>query len=600
MNRAPEMPPGDHQSTTAHPAVLQTRSIQRRLVWWVLAGSCCGVVTACLVFDFDGRFLQTAACAVGAAFLSRPRGAYRWLAAGNACMALGLLPLAWKIDITTIGQGTIYPHTILMFGGDLLWIVGLTRLPGRQKTAWDGWLLVGSVLVVSCAYQIMFILEEGHARWDGLLFSLLFMAMFLCGAPAWQTLLAGRAPRGRLLVFMGLLLLWMNNFAYWIADVYGLYPEDPILLSFALGFALINAGWIGESATMPIGGTRTMLIGAAAIMVVSYASIWTFRQARDMTLASWLILDGYTITMALLVFVQSHAAQIRLVETRFRKYTALLDDMLHLDSNEQIMHLEQLQARLLARLQDIFPELAGYRLVDVNGTMPDHLAGRRTEHVLAWPGDTQPPQTFSLELYCTDDVHVASTELKILAPLLARRLHQLLIHVHQQVAARTDPLTGLLNRRGAQILIPDLVLRCMRDHIPLAVVLVDIDHFKSINDTFGHHAGDGVILAMARAIMAQTRQLDCAVRWGGEEFLILLHGCDLLGAHQTTQRILSTFREKAIESIHDGRIVTASAGISGGRMPAHTQEIDQWIQAADVLLYEAKSTGRDRIVSQNP
>ena len=594
------MPHGGHQLTPVRPAVLQTRSIQRRYFWWVLAGSCCGVVTACLVFGFDGRFLQTAACAVGAALLYRGQGAYRWLAAGNACMALGLLPLAWKIDIITIGQGTIYPHTILMFCGDLLWIVGLAQLPGRQKPAWDGWLLVGSVLVVSCAYLIMFILEEGRARWDGLLFSLLFMAMFLCGTPAWQALVAGRAPRGRLLVFMGLLLLWMNNFAYWIADVYGLYPEDTILVSFALGFTLINAGWIGESATLPIGGTRTMLIGAAAIMAVSYASIWTFRQAREMTLASWLILDGYTITMALLVFVQSHAAQIRLVETRFRKYTALLDDMLHLDSNEQIMHLEQLLARLLARLQDIFPELVGYRLVDVTGAMPDHLAGRHTEHVLIWPAPGQPCEGLNMELYCIADTHLANEGLKTLAPLLARRLHQLLIHVHQQLAARTDPLTGLLNRRGAQVMIPDLVLRCMRDHIPLAVVLVDIDHFKSINDTFGHHVGDQVILAMARAITGQTRHVDCAVRWGGEEFLVLLHGCDLLGAHQTTQRILSTLRENPIEGLHDGRIVTASAGISGGRTPTHIQEIDQWIQAADVLLYEAKTTGRDRIVSQHP
>lgn len=515
-------------------------------------------------------------------------------------MAMGLLPLAWKVLIAKVGHSPIYPHTILMFCGDLLWIVGLAQWPGRQRIAWDGWLLVGSVLMVSCGYQIMFILEEGRARWDGLLFTLLFMAMFLSAAPAWQTLLAGRAPRGRLLVFMGLLLLWMDNFTYWIADIYGLYPEDPILLSFALGFVLINMGWVGETTRLPIGGTRTMLLGTVAIMLVSHASIWTFREARSMTLASWLILDGYTITMALLVLMQNYAARIRLAEARFRKYTALLDDILHLDGQEQVLHLDFLLDQLLRRLQDIFPELAGYRLSDINGIMPDHLAGKSTEHVLTWPDPGKSSEGLNLELYCTDDTHLANEGLKTLAPLLARRLHQLLVHFHQQLAARTDPLTGLLNRRGAQVMIPDLVLRCMRDHIPLAVVLLDIDHFKSINDTFGHHVGDQVILAMARSITGQTRHVDCAIRWGGEEFLILLHGCDLYSAYQTTQRILTAFKGKAIEGVSDGRIATASAGISGGRVPKQPQEIEPWIQAADVLLYEAKRTGRDRIVSKYP
>ncbi len=179
-------------------------------------------------------------------------------------------------------------------------------------------------------------------------------------------------------------------------------------------------------------------------------------------------------------------------------------------------------------------------------------------------------------------------------------MHQLLVHFHQQLAARTDPLTGLLNRRGAQVMIPDLTLRCVRDHIPLGVAMIDIDHFKSINDTFGHHVGDQVILAMARVFMSQTRHGDCAVRWGGEEFLVLLHGCDLSASQQTIQRILDNFKSKAYEGINDGRTVTASAGISGGRVPRHFQEIESWVQIADALLYEAKRAGRDRIVSKSP
>lgn len=583
--------------------LINAQSVQRH-VWIALTIGALYVLMASLAMGFDGRHVQTATCAVGAALLFRTQGGYRWLAAGNVCMALGLLPVAWQVLITTIGHRPIYLHTLLMFCGDLLWIIGLAQLPGRQKPAWDGWLLVGSVLIVSTAYQLLFVIEEGQARWDALIFGMLFMVMFACATPAWQALLSGRAPQGRLLVFMGLLLLWMNNFAYWIADIYGLYPEDPIVLSFAVGFVLINTGWIGETTTVPVGGSRTMIIGAAAITMVSYASIWTFRQAKGMTLASWLILDGYTVMMALLVLLQNHVARIRLAEARFRKYTTLLDDILQLDARQHILHLDDILDNLLQRLQDIFPELTGFRITDTTGHMPDHLAGRSTEHVLSWPDETRDEARQSedvrLDIYCVNEDHIASEGLKTLAPLLSRRLHQLLVHFHQQLAARTDPLTGLLNRRGAQVMIPDLTLRCMRDHIPLGVAMIDIDHFKSVNDTFGHHVGDQVILAMAQVIMSQTRHVDCAVRWGGEEFLVLLHGCDLSASQQTIQRILDNFKSKAYEGINDGRTVTGSAGISGGRVPRHFQEIESWIQIADALLYEAKRAGRDRIVSKSP
>ncbi len=158
--------------------------------------------------------------------------------------------------------------------------------------------------------------------------------------------------------------------------------------------------------------------------------------------------------------------------------------------------------------------------------------------------------------------------------------------------ASTDKLTGLLNRQAFSILMDKLLAEYQRDRRPISMLLVDVDHFKHINDQHGHAMGDQVLEAVARKFLQGLRRSDIAVRWGGEEFLIVLKNCALAEARQTAEKM-----RQAIEGEHfkvDGRdlAVTISVGVSQlteRELPA------QAINRADAALYTAKKEGRNRV-----
>jgi len=157
--------------------------------------------------------------------------------------------------------------------------------------------------------------------------------------------------------------------------------------------------------------------------------------------------------------------------------------------------------------------------------------------------------------------------------------------------ATTDPLTNLFNRRYITDVIQDEVLRASRHHNPFCVVLMDIDHFKAVNDTHGHDTGDMVLKSVSRVIEAKLREVDVLARWGGEEFLILLRDTDLAGANLAAEKI-----RLALQTGEDGAalIVTGSFGIA----QAHKNEtVRELVHRADKALYAAKSAGRNQVQS---
>lgn len=158
--------------------------------------------------------------------------------------------------------------------------------------------------------------------------------------------------------------------------------------------------------------------------------------------------------------------------------------------------------------------------------------------------------------------------------------------------AATDKLTGLLNRHAFTILIAKLMAEYRREPRPICLLLADVDHFKRINDRHGHRAGDAVLAGVARLLQDGLREADIAVRWGGEEFMLVLKGCDLTEAVRIGEILRR--RVAAAPIVVEGvRIpVTLSLGITeyvGGEPP------DQTINRADTAMYRAKREGRDRI-----
>jgi diguanylate cyclase (GGDEF)-like protein len=157
--------------------------------------------------------------------------------------------------------------------------------------------------------------------------------------------------------------------------------------------------------------------------------------------------------------------------------------------------------------------------------------------------------------------------------------------------ARTDPLTGLRNRRAYDEIFEIEVARADRTDQPLSLIIGDIDHFKGVNDRFGHPTGDVVLRRVAAVLEQSERRVDAAIRLGGEEFALLLPGTDADGAFRVAQRV----RENLRRAFHrDALPVTMSFGIAS--YPAHGGDPEALFQAADTALLAAKAQGRDRAV----
>jgi len=161
-------------------------------------------------------------------------------------------------------------------------------------------------------------------------------------------------------------------------------------------------------------------------------------------------------------------------------------------------------------------------------------------------------------------------------------------------ASRVDALTGLFNRRWLDEVLDRQCRRCAADGTPLSLILIDIDHFKSVNDRFGHLAGDEALKVVAGHLRRSVRPVDLAARFGGEEFAMLLCGIDLDGAAEIGERIRQDLEGAEIFGAPGDPRVTVSLGIS--ELQAFETPL-QLLEKADRALYEAKRLGRNRVVT---
>ena len=153
--------------------------------------------------------------------------------------------------------------------------------------------------------------------------------------------------------------------------------------------------------------------------------------------------------------------------------------------------------------------------------------------------------------------------------------------------AATDGLTKIANRRTFESTLEREMARAARSAEPLSLVMLDIDHFKALNDDHGHQAGDEVLRNVAFALACQCRDFDTAARYGGEEFAVVLPGCGAQEAADIAERL-----RQSVAAAPSVIPLTASAGVA--TFPEHAADADSLVQAADVALYQSKRTGRDR------
>jgi len=188
-------------------------------------------------------------------------------------------------------------------------------------------------------------------------------------------------------------------------------------------------------------------------------------------------------------------------------------------------------------------------------------------------------------------------ELRTIAGMTAPALDNAVQHRQVDELSRTDGLTGLLNHRIFQIVLDGKLNNLMRGYFKsLAVIMVDADHFKKINDSFGHPVGDEVLVELARRLKTGVRKNDAVARYGGEEFAVILDNAGEKEAQDIAEKMRHSIRSRPFATSAGRITVTASFGytIAAGRVRTAGKEL---LERADQALYQAKERGRDRVVS---
>ena len=189
----------------------------------------------------------------------------------------------------------------------------------------------------------------------------------------------------------------------------------------------------------------------------------------------------------------------------------------------------------------------------------------------------------------------ANLGISLLVTLVVLLLTHLALGRYQQrmeEMAAIDKLTGLLNRQAFTIFIDKLIAEHRREPRPTSVLLADVDHFKAVNDRYGHLAGDRILQGVTQRLQQCLRESDIAVRWGGEEFLLVLRGCDVAEAQRVAENLRQSIEHVPFDVSGQSLVVTISIGVAqydGSELP------EQWINRADTGLYAAKHAGRNRV-----
>lgn len=170
---------------------------------------------------------------------------------------------------------------------------------------------------------------------------------------------------------------------------------------------------------------------------------------------------------------------------------------------------------------------------------------------------------------------------------------------HLEHQSQIDSLTGLFNRRAFEKKIHEEFERSKRYHNPLSVLIFDLDNFKSINDTYGHHGGDAALVKISETLREMTRQSDFSARFGGEEFVMILPETDQENALQVANKIHGAVRSSSFGTTNRPFALTVSIGVSS----SSTRPYSTWremLDDADRAMYLAKNTGKDRVETWEP
>jgi len=517
-----------------------------------------------------------AATVVAAIGMSRPRG-WAWRFALLGSIAWFVEEVVWAVKRHQGVLEATFLTDATYFAGVVLWCAALLLMRGRRLRT-RLWLLMVPALAI---VVWMLVVQTGTSV--ELQFPYIDALMLVVALPALEPALRGRASEGRVLIVLAFFIRAVGSSAFaWLYYTSGL--DAGATLVWILAYVALALG-----AKLELSGEPAQLFVAAgavvALQLVAGAIVYAVLligeplEARSIGV---LLLLGYCQLVVLLVIVYTQRLRWSKTDSEMRAWSTLVADLGTVESDAADRHTSL--AGFVRALRERIPTLRGMvvhekddLLVGEDGSYAFPLVAGGTE-VGRLYFEGQPPQLDVLDA---------------VSPFLAGRLRQSQLAAEWVDQALTDPLTGILNRRGFAVRAGRLAGTAHADALPVSVVMFDLDHFKRVNDFYGHGVGDNALKALANVLKRNLRPDDLAVRWGGEEFVVVL--CDATPdvAAEVVKRVRSELREKKVPPIDWS--LTFSAGLAGGKPPSGLAELERWIDSADAALRRAKAAGRDRL-----
>jgi len=424
-----------------------------------------------------------------------------------------------------------------------------------------------------------------HKTQLAILFALQLLLLYYA-LPLWYALAQGEASEGRA-IWIPVLIFFGSGITIWFA-VTPSYDDTTMVLAaitWLLGLWLLVAGL-----ELEIKGRLVPLVHLTGV-AIAFMTMWMLLMNQwclgvapreNLKLKMWFaivtaLIGGLSIFLPLYLFKQRS-------ERRLARWSGILSRLTTFLWKQESPTPEGIARELFSLFRRGCDNVAGVRLA----VFDDLIVGEKTSY-----GLTLKDRDLVLGRVYLRDTRECDGLLKNIVPLASQRLGEVIHSLNWRSQAQTDPLTGLLNRRGLELNVHYILDRAQSEKKPVTVAMLDIDRFKSVNDRYGHSVGDTLLQAVAEVLENNLRNEDLAVRWGGEEFLVILTDSDITQAEQVFERIRERIATLRVAGL-DGP-VTVSVGLAGSRIPRSTDEIEEWIQMADAALRRAKENGRDRI-----
>ena len=300
------------------------------------------------------------------------------------------------------------------------------------------------------------------------------------------------------------------------------------------------------------------------------------------------------------LIIDDSGFNIRVLEKQLREYY----DVISATDPMEALRLAYEEKPSLILLDVVMPKMSGYELCKVlrdskktsnipvvfvtsKGDVEDKVIGLQTG------GDDYITKPYEVsELLARISVHIRLKETQDQLKQLLDEKNQLIKQFEN--LSLHDGLTGIYNRRYLEEYLERAFEECKRYGMALSVTMMDIDHFKKVNDTYGHQMGDKVLEKFARRIEGKVRRADMLARYGGEEFAVVSKNTDIDGAVVLADKLRIAVQEKPFEV--DGRNIslTVSFGVAG-MQPGTETDATQLLRDADIMLYKAKGAGRNRV-----